>query len=1440
MIVTNGIINRICKDALATLPDSNMVASSGWSRPLLYHKDGTTINRNHGYSSASRKGTTPGTKDHGTTTSSTNLEGNPYAVLEEDSSTDEDGTKGSFVGGSPANRNVLVLTGGNVDGKDNSPPDIPLQTMANDISSAVKAMTSFLGSPKTPETGGKDSDEQEDFSPPNDRSGGPPGDNNGDDGGTPITVGSTPAKGDNLITFDFGFDFFGPGKTHQISDWCRTVTTNEMELLDGTLQLRLLSLTNELFEDFLQQMDRTSISEGDLEVVYETIRLKTDEHLSRLTMLVGYIFEQGTFAVVNAAHGSSTALFRTVKEFQTLRPEHVNGNVVVRVVLPEDIEYFASVYLLPLRKKGFLLSGDPEVYSKVKELKTRDSPDSSEPEILETKLGVENPSGLNETHTTSVAGTSTDPRLQTTEVSSPELVARKYHGTIGEVAHRLYGQTSEGVAKPTVTTTKSLQEDSADMLTDPQRATENDRIFYGLSESFLETLSDCSWECVTAYGGNGHFPSKMVLPASHTPYYFEDIDALTSFLSKFMIFTAQATKTKYERQMKSLGKPLHDDYASHFANWAAGLNVVYVNFGKGNHNRMDLANRYTVKMDNPREMVLRVGGDSKWFEIAAGTCVQLILMMNMPVGRIYSAVLRPIRNDPEKTNFKNPMARTARSTKQVHFNKDTIETGNEMRITKRDNEMRIQLMKKELQNILDFSLLSQRCHQLIEFIHMHERLPDTLVDTTVAHGSHSSHTVIANTRPQGTNARTEYTDPYRDYLLAQQRAIQEQAAMNRQEMRFGTSNMSRKVKPKGKPIDLRDPHALNKHAGADTPDYNYPMSDIGDTTPRQNRRSTLFGPDLPIYNDEEPEEDDGNSNTSYEEVSMGANTHRTSVNESPNSSDSPDSGNTYGMGGLFTPTFAKGGGNTQGPNTPFAASTANTSTGNPPTPSGSSGGGHGSVPPSSNIAGAASNTIPIGSDWRMYITHPENVQDMYPTSQSQSQPWQALREENGNEINYGVLTGVYGMDKSRYILSLFQDNMSDSTRVKIMMEGFPVLTKDASNSEVLAWYNRLCIHFNSFGGFIPPVETVRRASDYGAWEKDVPQVYYRVSERHKTTLSHALLKPKTGFVASKYYSFVRHMTNPFRQLSRVLEEIGHPMLAQEKPLPAMPRQMDNMSLATYYDKWVLYNSFSLIQGRILSDRYFAESFLFRMHRYVLTDVMRVHLTSKLGELRLDTAVPLRLRPENILSYVRSQAESLAMNVDIEKTPKELDAGKTLNGKTISNKTVNSVRRGNTPWRNRTVRRIDDHSSEDGSQSDVEQNDDDDDMSDFELAAESIRRIQADAYLDDEETSYVCQVIDESIRALDSSMERRCDLCGSKEHLVAMCPNLQSFVKNPQSARRMLMILKRMVDGNTSRKGNARQNSEKRRDVRFVDTSSEGKEEHKEDSHKEDSQGADFR
>ena len=465
--------------------------------------------------------------------------------------------------------------------------------------------------------------------------------------------------------------------------------------------------------------------------------------------------------------------------------------------------------------------------------------------------------------------------------------------------------------------------------------------------------------------------------------------------------------------------------------------------------------------------------------------------------------------------------------------------------------------------------------------------------------------------------------------------------------------------PNGRPSDLHPISDVDQFPGIDGPGFDTNFSSQ-DQVPRGRPSAsyeTAMGATIRLAPHETP---------FLARVPPSATNHRT--NPSDGSPGIPPSATAFG--GAFRPSATNPRSTAPGGNAPAPSDGGNTrpnGTGDLPGPWDSfqrgGGGGGGGDPyyplPAAGTGGHGTpNIINDGVHWHTYIINPhaDRTTIIDPTFGTVP-PWRARRHGYGVIVNYPAHLPMSVLDYDQFMLNFMHGPLFDSNRAhKDFLYGFPTYQGDNDDRQLLRYHVMVVEYCLSFKVYVPPLHTYDEAQYMGVWYNQLPE-RTRAQCQHFNGLLYQVLKAKHVRISHHYTiaSIINASNSGYMILYQMAAIGGHPKLNDIPPTLSIPRQAESDTLSAYSNKWLYYLTISLLDGVVLSDRYYFYLFMKGMHGAL--SQLRSHLRDEELRFRTDSSINRRLprdyAPDYILAALTRKSKSLGCSATVTMAPREL-------------------------------------------------------------------------------------------------------------------------------------------------------------------------------------------
>lgn len=272
-------------------------------------------------------------------------------------------------------------------------------------------------------------------------------------------------------------------------------------------------------------------------------------------------------------------------------------------------------------------------------------------------------------------------------------------------------------------------------------------------------------------------------------------------------------------------------------------------------------------------------------------------------------------------------------------------------------------------------------------------------------------------------------------------------------------------------------------------------------------------------------------------------------------------------------------------------------------------------------------------------------------------PWVAPRPNYGVLVHHPICTSAVHMDRKLFLANLSNHGF-DTRNHKSFQSQFPLLDP-AAISNFPFWWNRVMQHTQTFGGFIPPLHTLRPHCPLGIWFEFLPPHIQADAQTTFADLLVVCIQGRTSGLSSSHSiieRLIRESTNGYWLLYELAIHAGsHPLLDDCPSLPHEPSQTRDMSLSAYVSAWRRYVHYAVLSGKFLSDRYFYHQFI-RSLDPAVRSIIESRLDLDLRAFPLGTPLPLDFDPDRLLSLLTRYTRYAKRPDLIDKSPRELFRG----------------------------------------------------------------------------------------------------------------------------------------------------------------------------------------
>jgi hypothetical protein len=429
--------------------------------------------------------------------------------------------------------------------------------------------------------------------------------------------------------------------------------------------------------------------------------------------------------------------------------------------------------------------------------------------------------------------------------------------------------------------------------------------------------------------------------------------------------------------------------------------------------------------------------------------------------------------------------------------------------------------------------------------------------------------------------------------------------------------------------------------------------------------------------------------------------------------------------------------------------------------------------PGDGVTVIPTDVINDAFDWRRHRVDPRRLEESILTDTKTIRPWLYPRSETGSSINYPVSFKTLLFSRDEFV-SHFEHPIIGTDwgmSVKEFSFGFPSLPKEATKSEIFEYLSQVCRYALGGAVYVPPIHTYVETSEFGAWWDYVPDIYKERLQYYDVLLRNLLVSKQAYIIGTPSLAHLVKETSGYRILWWMAYHAGHPALVPGFSDVLVPTQGKDESLTDYMQKWQHYLHVECIQGTFLSDRYFLETFVRGMNS-VYNGNLKAFLYHSVRRVPVNSPVPAYYSPKNLLEYIRTLAVNIGLhNLELTQTPKEF---------------ADERRRPSTRSR---------HTSDNST------------LSSRSSSTATIRAVEVD-FLEDDDLVTIYSL-------MASNTTRKCDLCESPDHLIAKCPQIETYRRDPHKLRRLLRALQdaRTPDDASKKTGTTNSSSAPSNDTR---------------------------
>jgi hypothetical protein len=325
--------------------------------------------------------------------------------------------------------------------------------------------------------------------------------------------------------------------------------------------------------------------------------------------------------------------------------------------------------------------------------------------------------------------------------------------------------------------------------------------------------------------------------------------------------------------------------------------------------------------------------------------------------------------------------------------------------------------------------------------------------------------------------------------------------------------------------------------------------------------------------------------------------------------------------------------------------------------------------PAEFLAHLPRNSVMFSTTWthaRFDLTRIEEVLD--PRT-GLFLPWYAPRPDYGDEVRcHPIRVHALFMIKDYFLVS-FRTGRSatgyarlDPKHIRTFTDSFPIFGADEANN-FLFWHNRVVEHGLRFGVFIPPAHTLRDGKPFGLWFDSLPLDLQHDVVNNFSFLLAACIRSRvhTSLRTERpdILALIQNSTSDgYLLLSDLALHVGrHPMLCKFGSKNMEPRQSADTTLTKYIADWRQYMHHEILDGSILSDRYFHQQLLHNMHPQVRGRIGS-YLLQAVMSIPLQKPLPPSFAPDRLLSHITQHVSHLGTRQLLDRTPRQLAGGPT--------------------------------------------------------------------------------------------------------------------------------------------------------------------------------------
>jgi hypothetical protein len=334
--------------------------------------------------------------------------------------------------------------------------------------------------------------------------------------------------------------------------------------------------------------------------------------------------------------------------------------------------------------------------------------------------------------------------------------------------------------------------------------------------------------------------------------------------------------------------------------------------------------------------------------------------------------------------------------------------------------------------------------------------------------------------------------------------------------------------------------------------------------------------------------------------------------------------------------------------------------------------------PAEFLAHLPRNTVMFSTTWthaRFDLTRIEEVLD--PRT-GLFLPWYAPRPDYGDEVRcHPIRVNALFMIKDYFLVSFRTGrsalgyNRLDPKHIRAFSDSFPIFGADEANN-FLFWHNRVVEHGLRFSVFIPPAHTLRDGKPFGLWFDSLPLDLQHDVVNNFSFLLAACIRSRvhTSLRTERpdILALIQNSTSDgYLLLSDLALHVGrHPMLCKFGSKNMEPRQSADTTLTKYIADWRQYMHHEILDGSILSDRYFHQQLLHNMHPQVRGRIGS-YLLQAVMSIPLQKPLPPSFAPDRLLSHITQHVSHLGTRQLLDRTPRQLAGGSTTSLHTYSSR-----------------------------------------------------------------------------------------------------------------------------------------------------------------------------